>query len=73
MANTRVEELAEHLQGSCESIGDEQDDWSEEELTEFDNLVFCCDGCGWWFEAGEAVDTDDGDRCPHCAEDQTSG
>lgn len=69
MANSRVEELAERLEGTCESIGDEQDDWSTDELSAFDDLVFCCTGCGWWFEVGEAVDTNDGDQCTHCAEE----
>lgn len=65
-ASNRVQELAEHLEGSCESIGDQQHGWTESEVEEFDNLVFRCEQCGWWLERGDAVGND---MCVPCSED----
>lgn len=64
-----AEEIANELEGTCQSIGDvceEGEDDDEALMREVDDLVFCCDACGWWFAAG---DQDEQGRCEHCAED----
>lgn len=33
----------------------------------FDAIVMCCNGCGWWTDAGEM---DEDGNCEECAEDE---
>lgn len=64
----KVVELAARVQGTCLNVDDELVDLPLEDLAKFDDLVFNCTGCGWWFETNDAVDTDDGYQCVSCAE-----
>lgn len=66
--SVKVEELAARLQGTCENAADEIEGLTDDELIELDNLVFCCTGCSWWCEIGEAVESSDGDICQDCAD-----
>lgn len=54
----RIQELIEHMQGTCkdfitecEDLGINPDSLIEEEMTEFDDALFRCDCCGWWYES----------------------
>ena len=67
---TRVHELVDRLRGTCDSVDDEQDGWTPEELEDFDDLIFCCASCGWWYDTGEAHDAEDTDLiCEKCGEE----
>ncbi|QNH71972.1 hypothetical protein P9VFCI_058 [Rhizobium phage P9VFCI] len=68
-----VNEIAEQLRGTCDSLHnvlyshdmeDAEDDieWCHE----FDDHVFCCDKCGWWFDNSEEAET--GKLIPVCVE-----
>lgn len=71
-----VERAADRLIGQCledyvqvfEEMGIEE---TQENCEELDTLAFCCAGCGWWCEAGEANENPDGDGdlCDDCKED----
>jgi hypothetical protein len=71
-----VEDIAYELQGSCQSL---------EALLEFhemegaendaafcnalDQLVFQCEGCGWWCEISEMTDDEENDwNCTDCVD-----
>lgn len=68
MPTPRVDALVSGLLGTCNSIGDEQDDWTQEELLDFDDAIFCCEGCGWWFETSQMAEGPEL-LCDNCAED----
>jgi len=73
-----VDDIAHELQGSASSLesvleyngmeaaGDDQDF-----LQALDQLVFCCDDCGWWCEISEMIDTGDSSEqvCDDCGEE----
>lgn len=78
---SRVQRLADELQGTCRSLGEtcealgfDQDDLTQDEHMELDGLVFSCAQCDWWCEACEANenvhDPDAGDLCDDCACDE---
>lgn len=49
-----VYDLIYRLQGSCEPWPtDETELWTYEDWQDFDNEIFLCDQCGWWWEAGD--------------------
>jgi len=55
-------------------FGFEYDDLTpleEVQLNDYiDNLYFLCEGCGWWCETSERVETDDGTAlCNDCGEE----
>ena len=63
----RFKDLIESLQGTCGSIGDEQDDWGTDELNEFDDAIFCCEWCGWWYGIEEVSNEEDAELiCVSC-------
>ena len=65
----RANDAAAQLVGTCEGAPD-MDDWTKEELLEFDSLVFECEGCGWWYDVGEM----EGDqKCSDCADLEREG
>jgi hypothetical protein len=71
--NTRVQELADDLTGTCQTLADvckkhgfAEEDLSMAELGQLDEIVFCCECCGWWDEAGEQ---DVNQNCEDCRED----
>lgn len=62
-----AEELAEQLLGTCNNeLGEplyEKYSLNADFTSTFDDLVFNCDCCGWWFEANEQ---DEEYRCEGC-------
>lgn len=73
-----LDDLAEHLRGSCQSLDAalEQYDLDEnalslEDCQALDERVLLCGTCGWWDEADAMVDGADGHEyvCPDCVED----
>lgn len=75
-----INQLIEHLQGSCTSldqaIADLTDgekgfeDLTDEDFFKLDNAIFECTYCGWWYETSEAHESDSGDICTDCYEYQ---
>lgn len=56
--NAQIHELADDLQGTCQTLEQVQERLGIGELTVadhqyLDSLVFLCDRCGWWCEACE--------------------
>lgn len=70
---TPVEAVAERLIGTCvdsvesvcEEVGVNPDDIAEE----LDNLMFCCDGCGWYCSTDELNNETGEQLCDECNED----
>lgn len=64
---SRPEEVAAALLGTCRTL---EEFASEDEINdlqfcrELDDLVFCCDECGWWCGTEEANDL--GFVCDDC-------
>lgn len=67
MMTDRVRALADRALGTCDGYVDEIEELTLAECAELDGLVFQCVTCGWWFEAGDAVDTEHGWECGDCA------
>lgn len=67
----RVNEVASDLQGTCKSLDDFA---TPEEANDvdfcraIDDIVFCCDECGWWCDVGEQSH-DKGEVCTDCNPD----
>ena len=60
---SRADAIADHLLGTCNPLPDEVLD--TEGLAEaLDELVLCCETCGWWVESHEI---DDSGNCEDCA------
>lgn len=73
----KAEIVADDLRGTCHSLETvlERNDWlGEDNNLDFcyalDDQVFCCALCGWWDEAGAAIDQGNDLVCPDCAEDE---
>ncbi len=49
--------------------GSEWSDLSEQDLTDLDNAIFLCEVCGWWCEISESNESDLGNVCNDCHED----
>lgn len=70
----RVEQIIEHLQGSCMSFSEacnsfdiESDKLTQEELEQIDDTIFCCEGCNWWCDVGErTLNKDEEPVCEDC-------
>ena len=65
----RAHEIADHLIGTCQSIHGEVTDEEQDDtvlMSELDELVFECEGCGWWCSTDEL--NNDGPRqlCDEC-------
>ena len=61
LTRAEISTLYNDLVGTCDDIDKhlEQfeatlEDLSPDTLSEIDQLMFCCDNCGWWCEASEA-------------------
>jgi hypothetical protein len=71
LTDDQVNELYAALCGSCDSLetaleqqGFVLDDMTHEDHLELDDLMFLCDGCGWWCDALEM----EGDQtCSDCS------
>lgn len=65
----RVDYVAEHLQGSCDTL--EKHTTQEERdnpafMAALNDIVFLCDSCSWWCEVSEQSDRDDDMICNEC-------
>ena len=74
--NELVESIIDGLRGTLKSLAEvcedhniDEDELNINELDEIDQNVFCCDGCGWWYETGEEEWIDTIRYCRHCADD----
>jgi len=73
-----VDQVAYDLQGTCQSLTEalEKHDMGEaEDDIEFcqalDELVFCCEKCGWWYEQNEMAEREDEAWiCEDCTDDE---
>ena len=74
--NFDIQELIDHLQGTCKSLQEglndlypEMDvsDLTEKDNEEIDNQIFNCDTCNWWCEACEQ---DEDGNCENCSTQQ---
>lgn len=66
MSNERAVEIADALVGTCQSTlaamtEDEEDDVVL--MSILDEIIFCCDQCGWWCPVDEVHD---GMLCDDC-------
>ncbi len=68
----KAQEVADFLQGTCAMLHGALAEFDCEELEDddkfcscLDNLVFCCDDCGWWCEAGDYGEEDG--KCEDCS------
>jgi hypothetical protein len=71
------EDIAYELQGTCMSLAAilERHEMEDAELdSEFcygiDSLVFCCEGCEWWFEISEMCADHDEWKCEDCCHEE---
>lgn len=70
--NFDVNELIETLQGSCDTLdaalpdGMEFIDLTKDDHDRIDSEIFLCEQCGWWCEQSEANESDGGDVCQDC-------
>lgn len=66
----RVQEVADELIGTCntlDSVATPQEMDSLAFLSALDDVVLCCNTCGWWCEASEIQVNDAGDNeCEDC-------
>ena len=63
---SRVQEEVDRLMGTC-MIYPETEGWTTEEFREFDDLIFECERCGWWYEIGEECEQG---MCEGCTEEE---
>lgn len=77
VAATRAAEVAQELEGSCRSLYEVASEAEQNDplfCDALDQLVFQCDTCGWWGTVDELdEDTNHGQLCADCADDQRDG
>lgn len=75
-----IRRIAENLEGSCQSLDAALDrenltqgSLEQEDRDQLDDMVFCCDGCGWWHGTDErdTIEAEDGDFCGSCIAERT--
>lgn len=67
LEDNKIERLANYLQGTCKSIDESleylfdinEDDMSLEDCMYLDQLVFCCEDCGWWLCTSEMAENEE--------------
>ncbi len=67
MAQTKAQELADELLGTCEPLDDEVID-DLDLCFALDEIVRQCETCSWWVRTHEV---DDDGNCKQCQEEQT--
>lgn len=69
---TKFNDLLYFLQGSCNSLTEDNQEFLEDNnlLERFNNEIFMCEECGWWCGDDERSETQD-DMCDECAPDNT--
>jgi hypothetical protein len=65
----RVQDMVDELMGTC-MMSPDFEDWTMEELEEFDDMIFECTICGWWYEIGELGDSHDELACVECTTEE---
>jgi hypothetical protein len=80
LTDKQVNELCDYVEGSTSGLGDglvaigldhnQVDDLDSHSLFEIDQKVFWCDNCGWCCSADERSDSDDGEICNECNEEE---
>lgn len=78
LTNEQIDQLVDELQGTIGSFDNavkqlfDIDDWMKidtESLVKFDEMLFGCCGCGWWYSTDEQNDIDGEFFCNDCASD----
>ena len=68
---TRVQQAGEELAGTCLNLTDVVSDLERDDgafMIELDNIVFECEGCGWWCRTDEELNNESGEMlCNDCA------
>lgn len=75
-----VDSIIDNLKGTCKSLTEVCEDHNLEhtdeltlmELFRIDQDIFCCEICGWWFDASDEVCVDEIFQkcCHYCYEEQ---
>lgn len=75
--NDIVVKIAGDIVGTCGTLSDtcayhgvSEDDFTEENWNTFNEIVFECEGCGWWCEVGERNYYDGEDVCDDCYDEK---
>lgn len=78
LTQAQVHEVADHIVGTTKSITQglqdcgidaTQNDLSPDSVIAFDELIFCCDTCGWTCDIDE-MSGKDGQVCVECADEE---
>ena len=65
-----MDDLIEHFRGTCRGFYElDEYDLTDDEYGDFDEAIFSCDQCGWWWETYEMADDDEGRICTECHQD----
>ena len=63
----KTEMLIEHLQGTCMTLEEGLKNLNlrenEIDLSQLENWILRCDGCGWWYETGVNISDELCDDC----------
>jgi hypothetical protein len=69
----QIIEFAEGLMGQGGMLDKEEmnmfNNMTEDQSEIFDNIVFDCEQCGWWTAADELNQTENGQICQECLEE----
>ena len=71
--DTYFEELVETYKGTCNSINPKDESFLEEfdMYRDFDDQIFECGTCGWWYDSSEEGESSNYERtCENCAEEE---
>lgn len=68
LTKERLDEIVDHLKGSCLTIYAELEDDEDEDVVQehLDQFIFECEGCGWWCEIDELHNDTDAQLCDDC-------
>lgn len=66
VADRIVNQCMISMEQACEELGINPDDIADE----LDNLVFCCDECGWYCSTEELNNETDQNLCDDCNDDE---
>lgn len=64
--NDEVKEYAESLIGTCQNLEDDFLDLPLEQCFLMDEIVMCCEACGWWVASEDIGENGD---CLECEND----
>ena len=72
-ADVYFEDLVERYRGTCNFLMGKDEDFLEEfdMYQAFDEQIFSCVICGWWYDDSEQGESNSGDLvCDECAKDE---